>query len=49
MLAFGVKWLGYQAEYSFPSSMEIKNEWNTDIAYLYLMCNRRENEVMEVL
>lgn len=49
VLAFGVKWLGCQAEYSLPSSMEFKNEWNTDITYLYLLCNRRENEVMEVM
>jgi hypothetical protein len=29
--------------------MEIKNEWNTNVTYLYLLCDRRESEVMEVL
>ena len=37
------------ARMSLPSSMEIKNEWSSDIIYLYLLCDRRESEVMEVL
>lgn len=49
MLAIGIKWLGCQAEYSLPSSMEIKNKWGTDVTYLYLLWDRRESEVMEVL